>query len=52
MLMTTGAGLSLLAPDGNDNVALNLPVLPPAVTATLTVFPDRVAVTFSSEWSG
>lgn len=52
MLITTGAGLDADAPDGSVMVALNLPVLPPAVTSMLSVVPLRVATTFSWLWSG
>lgn len=48
MLMTTGAGFV----EGSARVALNLPVLPPAVTSMFTVLPLRVALTVSCEWSG
>ncbi|GAW25896.1 putative carbohydrate esterase family 15 protein [Rosellinia necatrix] len=52
MLMTAGAGLDADAPDGSASVALNRPVLPPAVTSMLTVVPLRVALTVSWLWSG
>lgn len=52
MLITTGTKFAELAPEGSWTDAENLAVLPPALTEMLTVFPARVAVTFSCEWSG
>lgn len=52
MLITTGAGFDADAPGGSVIVTRNRPVLPPAVTATSSVLPLRVACTVSWLWSG
>ena len=49
MAMTTGKGPS---PEGAEIVASNFAVLPSASTEMAMLFPVRVAVTVSREWSG